>query len=268
MLVIFTDLDGTLLEEDGSLSEDACATLGALRTRGIRIVPLTSKTRLELAHWLEVLDSAGAGAFENGAGILTSGIPRAGDRKILRKEEREAEILPAAVPLPELRLALDALRRQTGLPLLSFEEIPDSEWTRTTGLPLEKAAAARAREFDLPFIVSDGAAAAISSTTLPPRVRLVRGGRFWHLSGLHDKADAARRLLELLRPSRTIGLGDAPNDVSFLRIVDHPVLVPTKGGVDGALRAALPDADVAPAPSGAGWSAAVRALVAAERVGG
>ena len=77
-----------------------------------------------------------------------------------------------------------------------------------------------------------------------------------------------RRLVELLRPSRTIGLGDAPNDVAFLRIVDHPVLVPKKAGVDGRLRAALPHAAVAPAPAGAGWSAAVRALVAGERIGG
>jgi mannosyl-3-phosphoglycerate phosphatase len=275
VLVIFTDLDGTLLEEDGSLSREAGAAVATLRARGIRVVPLTSKTRLELVRWLEVLDSGGAGAFENGAGILTAGIPkagipRAGDRKILRKEEREAEILPAAVPLRELRLTLDALRRQTGLPLLSFEEIPDAEAARLTGLPTEGGALARARarEFDLPFVAPEGSGAALSSATLPPRFRLVRGGRFWHLSGLHDKADAARRLVELLRPSRTIGLGDAPNDVAFLRIVDHPVLVPKKAGVDETLRAAFPDADVAPAPAGAGWSAAVRALVAAESVRG
>lgn len=268
VLVIFTDLDGTLLGEDGSLAPEARAAVGDLRTRGARVVPLTSKTRRELSRWLDVLGGERWGAFENGAGILTAGIPRAEDREIPRQEEREAEILPAAVPLPELRLALDALRRQTGLPLLSFEEIPDADWVRLTGLPLDHAAAARAREFDLPFIVSDGAAAALSSATLSPRVRLVRGGRFWHLSGLHDKADAARRLLELLRPSLTIGLGDAPNDSAFLRCVDNPVLVPKKAGLDAELRAALPDAAVAPAPGGAGWAAAVQALVAGERVGG
>ncbi len=270
MLVVFTDLDGTLLEEDGSLSEDARAAVGALSAAGIPVVPLTSKTRLELESWIAVLDAGGAGAFENGAGILTSGdtktvIPGTGEREILRR--RETEVLPAAVAVGELRLALDALRRHTGLSLFSFEEIPDAEWVRLTGLPLDDAGAARAREFDLPFIVSDGDASAVLSAPLPPRVRLVRGGRFWHLSGLHDKADAARRLLELLRPSRTIGLGDAPNDAAFLRIMDHPVLVPKKAGVDETLRAALPRAGVAPAPGGAGWSAAVRALVPAERMG-
>ena len=76
-----------------------------------------------------------------------------------------------------------------------------------------------------------------------------------------------RRLVERLRPSRTIGLGDAPNDAAFLSIVDHPVLVPRKTGVDERLRAALPGAAIAPAPGGAGWSAAVRALVAGEGIG-
>ena len=75
MLVVFTDLDGTLLEEDGSLSKDARAALGTLRTRGVRVVPLTSKTRLELARWLEELGGERWGAFENGAGLMTpSGI--------------------------------------------------------------------------------------------------------------------------------------------------------------------------------------------------
>jgi hypothetical protein len=49
--------------------------------------------------------------------------------------------------------------------------------------------------------------------------------------------------------------------------VDHPVLVPRKAGVDERLRAVLPDAAVAPAPAGAGWSAAVRALVADGSIG-
>ncbi len=250
--IVFTDLDGTLLEEDGTLSREARETIAALSMRGIPVVPLTSKTRVELARWLEILDSGGVGAFENGAGILRKG----------------TELLPTAVPLRELRATLDALKRQTGRPLFSIEEIPDAEWVRLTGLPLDQAAAARAREFDLPFIAAGDDAAALSSATLPPRVRLVRGGRFWHLSGLHDKADAVRRLVEILRPSRTIGLGDAPNDVAFLRIVDHPVLVPKKAGVDKTLRAALPNAAVGTAPAGAGWSVAVRAFVDDERTGG
>jgi mannosyl-3-phosphoglycerate phosphatase len=254
VLVIFTDLDGTLLEEDGALSTEAKAALNALKTRGVGVVPLTSKTRLELCRWLEELGGERWGAFENGAGLMTpAGV----------------EVLPGALPVDRLRGILRDVRDETRLAIRSVDEMPDEELAERTGLPLSGIPLVRAREFDLPFWAPEGAEEAISrALQRRPEARLTRGDRFFHLMGLHDKADAARRLVDLLRPSRTIGLGDAPNDAAFLKIVDHPVLVPKKGGVDEDLRAALPDADIAPAPAGAGWSAAVRALVVDERSGG
>ncbi|MFI5119245.1 MAG: HAD-IIB family hydrolase [Thermoanaerobaculia bacterium] len=253
MLVVFTDLDGTLLEEDGSLSPEAKAALDALGSRGVRVVPLTSKTRRELSRCLEELGGEHWGAFENGAGLLTpSG----------------AEILPGAVPVDRLRDILRHVRDETHLAIRSVEEMSDEELAERTGLPLLGIPLVRAREFDLPFCAPEGGEEAISRALEGrPGTRLTKGDRFFHLLGRHDKADAVRRFVELLRPSRTIGLGDAPNDVSFLRVVDHPVLVPRKAGVDAALRAALPHAAVAPAPAGAGWSVAVRALVADEKTG-
>jgi mannosyl-3-phosphoglycerate phosphatase len=254
VLVIFTDLDGTLLEEDGSLSREAGAAVATLRARGIRVVPLTSKTRLELARWLDELGGEPWGAFENGAGLMTPvGV----------------EVLPGALPVDLLRGILREVRDETRLAIRSVEEMPDEELAERTGLPLTGIPLVRAREFDLPFCAPEGAQEAVArALQRRPGTRLTKGDRFFHLMGRHDKADALRRLVELLRPSRTIGLGDAPNDVAFLRIVDHPVLVPKKAGVDETLRAAFPDADVAPAPAGAGWSAAVRARVAAESVRG
>jgi len=253
VLVIFTDLDGTLLEEDGSLSKDARAALGSLGARGVRVVPLTSKTRLELARWLEELGGERWGSFENGAGLMTpSG----------------AEVLPGALPVDRLRGILRDVRDETRLAIRSVEEMPDEELAERTGLPLPAIPMARAREFDLPFCAPEGAEEAISrALQRRPGTRLTKGDRFFHLLGRHDKADAVRRLVGLLRPSRTIGLGDAPNDAGFLRIVDQAVLVPKKAGVDARLEAVLPDAAVAPAPGGAGWSVAVRALVPDEEAG-
>lgn len=254
-MIIFTDLDGTLLEEDGSLSAVARAELDRLRARRVPVVPLTSKTRQELERWLDVLDAGGAGAFENGAGILRERGKRA--------EEREAEVLPGAVPVGELRAALDDLRRATGLLLFSFAEIPSSDWARLTGLRLEEAPAARAREFDLPFVAPEGSGAALASWALPPRVRLTRGGRFWHLSGDHDKGDALRVLASRLGGGPTVGLGDAPTDAPFLRLADRAILVPRAGGIDPELSALVPRAAHAPRAGGAGWAAAVRVALGA-----
>ena len=160
------------------------------------------------------------------------------------------------------------MRDETRLAIRSLEEMPDEELAERTGLPLRGIPLVRSREFDLPFLAPDDAEETIARALLRrPGTQLTKGDRFFHLMGRHDKADAVLRLVELLRPSRTIGLGDAPNDVAFLQVVDHPVLVPRRAGVDGRLRAAFPHAEVAPAPAGAGWSAAVEALVADESGG-
>ena len=93
-MIVFTDLDGTLLEEDGRLSPEARRALEDLRRQRVPVVPLTSKTRRELERWLARLDSGRAGAFENGAGISFEG---------------EDEVLPGAVssarPAPRSRRA-------------------------------------------------------------------------------------------------------------------------------------------------------------------
>ena len=96
-----------------------------------------------------------------------------------------------------------------------------------------------------------------------PATRLTRGGQFWHLSGgRHDKADAVPRLRQLFgRRGPAVGLGDAPNDPRFLAAVDVPIVVPRAAGSDVRLLSALPDARVAPEPGGAGWAAAVSALL-------
>ncbi len=163
------------------------------------------------------------------------------------------EILPGALPVDRLRDVLRDVRDETRLAIRSVEEMPDEELAERTGLPLPGIPLVRAREFDLPFCAPEGSEDEIARALRHrPETRLTKGDRFFHLLGRHDKADAVRRLVELLGPTRTIGLGDAPNDAAFLRIVDHPVLVPRKAGVDERLRAALPGAAVAPAPGGRG----------------
>ncbi len=253
MLVIFTDLDGTLLEEDGSLSEEVRVLLGVLRPRGVRIVPLTSKTRVELCQWLEELGGDRWGSFENGAGLVTPfGI----------------EIVPGALEVARLRAILRGVREEARLPISLVEEMPDEELVERTGLPLQWIPLVRAREFDLPFCAPEDAREEIyRALEHRPLTRLMKGNRFWYLLGRHDKADAARLLMERLRPAATIGLGDSSNDTGFLRLVDHPVLVPRRSGVDEVLKAALPGAAVAPAPAGAGWTAAVRRLALEDGIG-
>ena len=245
---IFTDLDATLLEPDATLLPETAELLDELRAAGIPVVPVTSKTRLEVKRWLTEL-SLPFGVFENGAGLLGPSGARAFER---------------AVPVARLRQALVELAGSTGLELVPLDTLDDAELSRLTGLTPEQVPAAKAREYDLPFLAPaqlDGRLERAVSEK--PGLRLMRGGRFWHLLGDHDKSDGVRAVLdcaELPREGLTVGLGDAPNDADFLGAVDVAVIVPG-GGDTAALRRLLPGARLAPFPAGAGWTAAVRSLL-------
>src|SRR5439155_3472360 len=101
--MIFTDLDGTLLEADGTLSPALEPLLARLRRESVPVVPVTSKTRVELRDWIARLDAGAVGAFENGAGLLVSGAE---------------EILPRALPVTELREALREAASAADLPVV------------------------------------------------------------------------------------------------------------------------------------------------------
>ena len=67
--VIYTDLDGTLLDHHTYSFEAALQTVHALRDRGIPIVPCTSKTRAETAELMNAVGLFGPMIVENGAAI-------------------------------------------------------------------------------------------------------------------------------------------------------------------------------------------------------
>ena len=249
---VLTDLDGTLLDRGGVLGEEARAAVARLRGRGIPVVPLTSKTEIELRGFLAEHDLGGLGSFENGAGVVAPG-------GTLLSEK--------AVPIAELSAWLIEVARLSGLALVPAAALSAAEIRRVTGLPDEKVAGMLARGFDLPFLAPEAADGVLDrAAAAKPGFRLARGGQFWHLSGDHGKEDAVDLLLRGGLVSRPlVGLGDASNDAGFLALCDAAVIVPRgPGGADPALAAALPAARVAPFPEGRGWAAAVAALLAEE----
>ncbi|MFI5181638.1 MAG: HAD-IIB family hydrolase [Thermoanaerobaculia bacterium] len=248
---VLTDLDGTLLEGDGSLGAEAKRVVASLRVRGVPVVPMTSKTEAELREWLTALDAGGFGSFENGAGVVTPG---------------GTTIHPGALPVARLREILEEVRGATGVDAPAIDEIPRPELARLTGLTGRALETALRREYDLPFLPPAGGKEKIQRVLEGcEEIRLTAGGIFWHLTGPHDKGDGARTLLaKVARPGLVIGLGDAANDIGFLSIADVPVLVPGPSGVAPALRAAFPRARIAPSCAGTGWARAVEGLLEEE----
>ncbi len=247
--IVVTDLDGTVLEPDGTAVPDVHRALTLLEAAGIPVCPVTSKTAAELATIMTRLGMASWAGFENGAGVLGGG---------------ETELLPAAVPFAELLRVFATMRRNTGAPVRSLPELTDEELSLLTGLVGPALAAARAREATLPLVVESAWDQRLRTALPPyPALRLVRGNRFLHLQGSHSKGDVVLRLAALAPPGPRVVLacGDAPNDAELLAAADVAVIVPADGGPNAELVRLVPGARVAPLPHGRGWAAAVMDLV-------
>ena len=67
--LIYTDLDGTLLDHHTYSFEAASPTLAMLRKNGTPVIPCTSKTRSETTHLMRALELDGPMIIENGAAI-------------------------------------------------------------------------------------------------------------------------------------------------------------------------------------------------------
>ncbi len=258
--MIFTDLDGTLLDHDTYDWTPARPALGALTSRGIPVVLCSSKTRAEMRGLASAMHLDAPLIVENGGAIWLPASWR--DR------------LPdAAVPVDDgwlvvlgthadvLRPALAALAAALHTGLRGFSQMDVAEVARRTGLPVETAALAARREFSEPFVADrDVSLRDLVAAARDHGLQVTRGGRFFHLIGSSDKGRAVRVVSGWLGAGTvgtTLGFGDAPNDLPLLQAVDVPIIVPRPDGTPHPdLVAALPHARLAPEPGPAGWNAA------------
>ena len=267
-LIVFTDLDGTLLDAKTYSWRAAQPALDELRRRRVPVVFCTSKTRAEILPLREELGLKDPFVAENGGAIY---VPRSYFPFPLpaARKEADTEVLELGVPYAKLVQALEEAAQTSGVQVRGFSRLSDKEVGKLCGLPLTEARRARQREFDEPFLVEKGTPKQKEKffNWLQQRgLRWREGGRFLHLMGDNDKGVAVRRLVELFQKKfsalRTVGLGDSPNDIDFLAAVDVAVLLTRPDGThDPELRAKLPRARLAKAPGPAGWNDAVTQIL-------
>jgi mannosyl-3-phosphoglycerate phosphatase len=266
--IIFTDLDGTLLDSNTYAFTAASPALALVKAKGIPLVLCTSKTRAEIDYWREQLHNLHPFISENGGGIF---IPRSyflrRDMAAVwpkRKEVQRYTVLVLGKPYSRLRQAIEALRRQ-GFPVRGFGDMRAAEVAEITGLDLDGARLARKREFDEPFIFygDEGQVAPLAASIQKMGLRYGEG-RLYHLMGDTDKGKAVNLLKDLYQKRFgdivTIALGDSPVDFPMLEKVDYPVLVRNYKG-EHDRRIVLPNLIREEGVGPQGWNRAVLTLI-------
>lgn len=271
MIIIFTDLDGTLLDAETYSYQPASDALKAIAALHIPLVIISSKTRSEIETVRRDLNNNHPFVSENGGGLF---VPEGYFPFPISYTRRTAEYLIIDIGVPYTRLTgvLDRIIREHSLPIRGFHSLSVGDVSGLAGLSVTSASRAKKREYDEPFLF-DGDRAQwkrLEEMVTAGGLALTRGGRFHHVSGPHDKGTAAEILLDCYRRrypgALAVGLGDAANDASFMKLVDRPVLVRRPDGTYEA-EIDIPGLSYTSRPGPAGWGEIVLELIRMDRSG-
>lgn len=262
--IIFTDLDGTLLDEATYDYAAAQPALSAIAERATPLILCSSKTRTEIEAYRARLGNAHPFISENGGGIF---IPKGYFSAPIEAEDSSGyQLIRLGMPYAEIREHFAALREKLHARVRGFADMTTDEVAALTGLGRDEAALARQRDFDEAFVFEGEPDPDFLDAIEAAGLHWTQG-RIFHIMGNHDKGRAVDILMTLYRRQlgalTSIALGDGLNDLPMLQVVDYPVLVRhLDGGFDARL--AMADLLVTHLPGPAGWSAAVLQLLAHE----
>ena len=219
--IVFTDLDGTLLDEKYSFKK-ALPALEILKEQDIPLVFCTSKTRAEIEIYRRKLNNNHAFISENGGAIF---IPL---NFFHSKRKEKYKIIELGKSYKNLIGVFKKIKKQ--IPVKGFSEMSAKDLVRDSGLSLKEAKLAKKREYDEAFALENKKdEKKLIKLIKKYNLNYTKGGKYYHLLGNNDKGKAVKILSKFYKKKYkkilTIGLGDAKNDLSMLKSTNKSFLI-------------------------------------------
>ncbi|MEO9633219.1 MAG: HAD-IIB family hydrolase [Parasphingorhabdus sp.] len=260
--VIFTDLDGTLLDHHSYSAQPADRLIQLLSDRNLaEVVPITSKTFSELL-WLkrDLPIPFSIGVTENGSVIH-------GPEGYFQTDSVRSQTVTMGVAYQDILDQINKLSPSIRKNMNGFSDMSVAEVGRATGLSFDDAERAKDRQATEPFLWtgSDEELAALETNVGRADIQLQRGGRFYHLTGRATKEQAMDYIIKVTAERKAdskivaIALGDGPNDLAMIEAADVGVIMPNPEGV--TITSTKPHVRTAPFPGPEGWVIAVREIL-------
>ncbi len=263
--IIFTDLDGTLLDHFTYSYSAASDAMKLIKEKGIPLIICTSKARAEILPIRKRLKNKAPFISENGGAVYIPdryfSFPYEFQRRI--KGYRVIEI---GTPHKILLNVLREIRDKTGVSIegiseMSVQKIMDFTFLKKRGAELSKK-----REYSEPFLIFDegGWINRVKKELFKKGFKVTSGGRFFHIMKDNDKGKAVKILKNLYIHQygdiKTIGIGNSLNDLPMLKAVDIPVLVKNYDGqYEKGIK--LKNRHLADGIGPEGWNIAVKQLI-------
>jgi mannosyl-3-phosphoglycerate phosphatase len=258
--LVFTDVDGTLLDHSTYSHKEAESGIQLLREKGIPLILVSSKTLPEIRLLQKELALTSPFVFENGGGIVWPG----------REETVDLTGMNTAQLKKHAALLNEVLHEKVRL----ITDMSAGEIEEATGLTRERARLSQQRAASLPFIfeskreIGSDELERLNNAMNPFGLLITKGGRFFHLlSKLADKGIAVKKIIayydrQYKDELKTIGIGDSENDIAMFKAVDIPVIVRKPDG--SLIKTGLSDVVTTRGIGPLGFTEAVRSIIMGE----
>ena len=221
-ILIFTDLDGSLLHRDTFKFDEIKDYINQLLSKSIYIIPNTSKTEREILEFNNELGSSLPFISENGAVIkgldlIHSNLPK---ELVLSKEK------DSLIKIFQESVSIDFQNKCKWL-----SEMDKKNQSLIFGLKDEKLNMALDRKYSVPFIFkgTKSEKKELSIIVKKKGLALQEGGRVINLTDKVNKAKALQVFVRFFKKNnkniKTIAVGDNYNDLDMLKTSDYPCLV-------------------------------------------
>lgn len=259
--VVFTDVDGTLLDRAGRIHAGWPTIRESLSDA---MVVLTSSRTVE--ELLDVQDALGiAGPFiaeDGGMLVLTNEWVDHPQGTVVTVGERLLRLIPIGTPSTQLAAIVKGAASTCGIVIETQRGVTTADVPHTSPVGAQTVSThALARNHSLLLRISGTPEQRLRffATLARAGLSVSHGGRWHVVQGGSSKGIAVRALLQLIRrriPHElcVIGVGEAESDRSLLEAVDHRFVM---RGPDGAVDPSLLDLDdchVADLPGLEGWN--------------
>ena len=248
-LIVFTDLDGCLLDHNNYSYSVAKPLLRRLQELDIPLIINSSKTRTEINAIQKAMAINSPFIVENGAAVLfSSDINK--EQFAINKQQLESlgsqKIKKLALPRQKLLDICNQIKNEHHFKYKGFRDMSVSQIAGLTQLSEDEAYAASQRDFSEPVYWQDSQSRLQQFAQLlkKQQIQLQQGGRFIHLGGQYSKGKAMQWLLNHwihhnTANSASIALGDSMNDASMLNQSDYAIVIKNNGNrlqVNGKLQ--------------------------------
>jgi mannosyl-3-phosphoglycerate phosphatase len=231
--IIFTDIDGTILDNTGEYGETP-ELISSLIKNSIPVILCSAKTLAEQNRVRKQIGLTDPFIVENGGAIVIE--KEYFDLSQIMKDypvkERDGNyIIELGKPATKIREILNDIRKNFNISFRGVADMSIQELSNIAKLSTESAKEMARREYGETILqIERKDLDRLTRIARERNLNLIHGGRFFDVTMGNDKGKAVEILVDLFKKKYDynvtfFGVGDSENDASMLERMDHPLLV-------------------------------------------